>query len=241
MSKDAPSWLANDADDLAFVDPMEPPSDLIKSAEVSKSAQLDEEGNIIPPASPKKGSKKISKKSAERTILESSAAPIEQPPPPARDETGLSAAIVMMRMINMAVSIALVTCSVFNLVGLPKSVSVWVLSIYAMCGGLLVCCLETQLKFLRTIIGMNFGFLLNGPLRFLFYFLLASISFSYATLFGYIVAVCLVVVAFYNTYILWRYPTYRSMREKLAAEEDKRIQAKISKETTKQVMRNFRG
>ncbi len=38
-----------------------------------------------------------------------------------------------------------------------------------MCGGVLVCCLETQLKFVRTIIAMNFGFLFNLVYRFLFY------------------------------------------------------------------------
>jgi hypothetical protein len=256
---DAPSWLTagNNAGggDASFNDPMEPPSAAMQAAEVPKSSLIDADGNLIPQGTGgdeeggKKGSKKNSKraskkaaKSAERTMLESGVT--AAPPPPeeaAADEEGLNAAIVIMRMANMGVSTALVASSIVNLIGLPSSISVWVLSVYAMCGGLLVCCLETQLKFLRTMIGANFGFLLSGPLRFLFYLLLASISLSYQTIFGYIVAACLVVVAVYNTYILCRYPTYRHMREKMAAEEDQRIQDKIGKETKKQVLRNMMG
>ena len=87
----------------------------------------------------------------------------------------------------------------------PSSI---VLAVYATCGGLLICCLETQLKFLRVVIAVNFGFLFNSVWRFFFYFLLASVCWSYESLFGMIVAGCLVGTALFNTYILCRYVCY---------------------------------
>ena len=40
----------------------------------------------------------------------------------------------------------------------------------------------------------------------------------------------------FNTYILCRYPGYRKIREQIAEEEDKRIEARISKEVKKQAI-----
>lgn len=46
-------------------------------------------------------------------------------------------------------------------------------------------------------------------------------------------------VAFWNTYVLIKYPAYRGLRDKLAEEEDKRIEGKmreqIRTEATKQM------
>jgi hypothetical protein len=50
------------------------------------------------------------------------------------------------------------------------------------------------------------------------------------------VAVCFVAVAFFNTYVICRYPSYRRIREQIAEEEDKRIEARISKQVKKQVI-----
>ena len=120
-------------------------------------------------------------------------------------------------------------------------ISVWVTAIYACFGGILICCLETQLKFVRTSIAMNFGFLFHSIYRFLFYCLMASVAWSYEGLLGYITSITLGVVAVFNTYILCRYPTYRKMREKIAAEEDKRIEAKINQQIRKQAMSQLTG
>jgi len=65
---------------------------------------------------------------------------------------------------------------------------------------------------------------------------MASVSWSYKGLLGKITAITLGVVAVFNTYILCRYPTYRRMREKIAEEEDKRIEAKINQQVRKQAM-----
>ena len=124
---------------------------------------------------------------------------------------------------------------ILQLIGLP-AISVWVTAIYASCGGLLVCCLETQLKFIRTIIAMNFGFLFHSIYRFLFYLLLASVAWSYGSILGKISGGIFGGVGVFNTYILCRYPTYRKMREDIAAEEDNRIRAKINQQVRKQAI-----
>ena len=121
------------------------------------------------------------------------------------------------------------------MVGLPP-ISTWVLAIYSIVGALLICCLETQLKFLRVVIAVNFGFLFNSTWRFIYYLILSSVAWSYDTLFGKIMAIALAAVAIFNTYVLCRYPSYRRMREKIAEEEDKRIEARISKEVKKQAV-----
>jgi len=154
-------------------------------------------------------------------------------------EEDLPRLILSMRVLNMAAAALLITCSVFTLIPGGTHISVWVMSIYAMCGGTLVCCLETQLKFVRTIIAMNFGFLFNSVYRFFFYCLMASVAWSYGGLLAWITSITLVVVACFNTYVLCRYPAYRRMREKVAAEEDQRIQAKINQQVRTQALRNM--
>jgi len=126
------------------------------------------------------------------------------------------------------------------MIDLP-AISGFILAIYATCGGLLICCLETQLKFLRVLIAVNFGFLFNSAWRFMFYILLGSVAWSYNNLFGKIVAILFGVVALFNTYVLCRYPAYRKIREKIAEEEDKRIEARISKEVKRQAARQMMG
>lgn len=154
----------------------------------------------------------------------------------AEDEKDLPKIILMMRVLNMAAAALLITCSVFNLIPSGTPLSVWIMAIYASCGGILVCCLETQLKFVRTIIAMNFGFLFNSVYRAIFYCLMASVTWSYKTVFGFITAITLGCAAVFNTFVLCRYPAYRKMREKIAAEEDRRIQAKINQQVTRQAV-----
>ena len=86
------------------------------------------------------------------------------------------------------------------------------------------------------MIAVNFGFLFNSVWRFLFYLLLGSVTWAYNTLFGRVIAIALFAMAIVNTYILCRYPSYRKMREAIAEEEDKRIEARISKEVKTQAI-----
>jgi len=152
------------------------------------------------------------------------------------DEKDLPTIILYMRLANMGAAVALVTISILLMVSLPP-LSSFVLAIYATCGGLLICCLETQLKFLRVIIAVNFGFLFNSVWRFFFYMVIASVSWSYDSIAGKIVAGVWVAIAIFNTYVLCRYPGYRKIREQIAAEEDKRIEARISKEVKRQAVK----
>merc|ERR1719245_1136577 len=93
----------------------------------------------------------------------------------------------MMRLLNMGVATALIVISVFQIVGIPAISSI-VLAVYAICGGLLICCLETQLKFLRVLIAVNFGFLFNSVWRFLFYMILGSVAWSFGGITGFTMA-----------------------------------------------------
>ncbi len=103
----------------------------------------------------------------------------------------------------------------------------WVLGVYSYCGGCLICLLETQLSFIRTPIALNFGFLFHPLTRFLYYIFLATVCWSLNDLFGRICAGCLVAIALYNTFVLIRYPAYRKMRDRLAKEEDEKINAAL--------------
>ncbi|KAL3781616.1 hypothetical protein ACHAWO_009610 [Cyclotella atomus] len=175
------------------------------------------------------------------TILNSMAAKSQaEEAAAAVDESDLPRMILFMRVANLLAAGLLIACSIVELVSIP-GIGVWILSIYAICGGALICCLETQLKFVRRAIAMNFGFLFHSVYRFIFYMLMASVVWFYQGVLGYITAGLLAGVAVFNTYILCRYPTYRRMRDKIAEEEDKRIEAKISQEVRKQAMSSVMG
>lgn len=70
----------------------------------------------------------------------------------------------------------------------------------------------------------------------IFYMLMASVCWSYQTIFGKATAIILGVVAVFNTYVLCMYPGYRKLREDIAAEEDARIQAQINSQVRKQAI-----
>lgn len=71
--------------------------------------------------------------------------------------------------------------------------------------------------------------------------ILSSVAWSYENLGGKIMAIALAAVAVFNTYILCRYPSYRRIRESIAEEEDKRIEARISKEVKRQAVSQLSG
>lgn len=152
----------------------------------------------------------------------------------AEDREALNGVIMFMRLANLAVSITIIVQASIKLTFAFAMPQYWVLCFYSACGGLLICCLETQLSFIRTSIALNFGFLFNPVLRFVYYILLATICYSLNDLFGKITAGCLVGVAFYNTYVLMKYPAYRKMRDQIAKEEDARINAAIRERVRKE-------
>jgi hypothetical protein len=131
--------------------------------------------------------------------------------------------------------------NMFFVMQILQMASLGSIAIYATCGGILICCLETQGKFARVIIAVNFGFLFDSVWRFIFYLMLGSVTWSYKTLPGKIVAIAFAGVACFNTYVLCRYPAYRKLREKFAEEEDRRIEARISEQVKKQAARQMLG
>lgn len=223
---DAPSWLDSEEPN----GPSAPHSATLQAASRSKASALDENGNFTIDAT---GSVPNGSAPAAGSMLSTTT------PSSGVDDKDLPRVVLLMRLANLGAAGALIAVSIVMMVGLP-GISTWVLSIYATCGGLLICCLETQLKFLRAIIALNFGFLFSAPLRFLFYLLLAAIAWTYGKIFGPVVAAAMAAVALFNTYVLCRYPTYRKMREKIAEEEDKRIEAKVSGEVKKQAINSLR-
>eukprot|EP00586_Coscinodiscus_wailesii_P018199 CAMPEP_0172517630 /NCGR_PEP_ID=MMETSP1066-20121228/286658_1 /TAXON_ID=671091 /ORGANISM="Coscinodiscus wailesii, Strain CCMP2513" /LENGTH=207 /DNA_ID=CAMNT_0013299733 /DNA_START=101 /DNA_END=724 /DNA_ORIENTATION=+ len=156
------------------------------------------------------------------------------------DDKELPSIVLFMRLANMGAAGLLIAASIVKMISLP-SPSNWILSVYATCGGLLVCCLETQLKFLRVAIALNFGYLFSPTLRFVFYLVMGSVAWQFNDILGKISAITLVATAIFNTYVLCRYPSYRAVREKIAEEEDRRIEAKISDGIKKQAVNSMLG
>lgn len=149
------------------------------------------------------------------------------------EQEQLRGVILFSRLLNLGVSAGLITMAIIKLIGIrsPKTI---VLACYALLGGCLIGCLETQLKMVRTSIAVNFGFLFNAPLRLIFYFIVASICLSFkGDVFGMIMAGVTAATAIWNCYVILKYPAYRQMRDNLAKEEDARIEAKIREEMRK--------
>ena len=67
--------------------------------------------------------------------------------------------------------------------------------------------------------------------------ILGSVAYTFGGLWGIIMACVMVGTAFFNTYILCRYPAYRKVREQIAEEEDKRIEDRIAKEVRTQALK----
>eukprot|EP00536_Pseudo-nitzschia_multiseries_P000945 jgi/Psemu1/250077/estExt_Genewise1Plus.C_120011 len=156
----------------------------------------------------------------------------------ATDEKDLPSVILMMRLLNLGAATALIAVSILHIISIP-ALSGTVLAVYTICGGLLICCLETQLKFLRVMIAVNFGFLFNSMWRFLFYLILGSVCWAFGGIMGITMSCVMGGVALFNTYVLCRYPGYRKIREQIAEEEDKRIEARISKEVKTQAIKQM--
>lgn len=73
----------------------------------------------------------------------------------------------------------------------------------------------------------------------MYYMLMAGVSLTLDRLLAYIVAGVFVGVAFYNTYVLFRYPAYKKLRDSIAEEEDKRIDAAITKRVRKEAVKQM--
>jgi len=100
---------------------------------------------------------------------------------------------------------------------------------FRICFGILICCLELNLSFLRVRIASSFGFLYNPLLRLLFSVLTASIAWSFETSLGTIACGALLILALFNTYVICRYPQYRAALKELSDEDEKVIKREARK------------
>ncbi|GMH61236.1 hypothetical protein TrST_g12772 [Triparma strigata] len=179
--------------------------------------------------------------------------PIKGPPPPtaAPPPTGIAREpkdaeqhlgwwILFMRVINMATMICLGVAAVFAMT-LTVDVDSIILGVYGVLFATLVFCFETQLWFIRKRISTSFGFLFNPIFRTLFYGMMAAVAWSYNSTMGLVSAIATIVCAALNFYVLCRFPSYREERNKLAEEEDAKINERMNEEIKKRAMAGLRA
>jgi hypothetical protein len=144
------------------------------------------------------------------------------------DDDDLPKMVLLMRCGNIVSAGLLIFVSVGNLWKI-FSISKCVLAGYGICFGILLCCLELNLSFLRVRIASSFGFLYNPILRLLFSVLMAMIAWSFESLLGTIACVSLLLLALFNTYVICRYPQYRAALKELSDEDEKTIKREARK------------
>ena len=82
---------------------------------------------------------------------------------------------------------------------------------------------------------MKFGFLFNPILRTLFYGIMAATAYSYDSVLGYASFGCTLACAAFNFYVIVKYPEYKEERDKLAKEEDAKIDKVLKEEARRQI------
>jgi hypothetical protein len=146
----------------------------------------------------------------------------------AGDDGGLSKVVLIMRVGNIVAAGILICASVGNIWKI-FNLSRMVLAGYGVCFGMLLCCLELNLSFLRVRIASSFGFLYNPLLRLMFSLLLGSIAWSFQTVLGTIACGALLILALFNTYVICRFPEYKAVLKELSEEDEKVIRREARK------------
>ena len=137
--------------------------------------------------------------------------------------------VTLMRLGNIVAASLLIFVSIGNLWKI-FSLSKMVLAGYGVCFGILLCCLELNLSFLRVRIASSFGFLYNPLLRLLFSVLMAMVAWSFESILGFITCGTLLLLALFNTYVICRYPQYRAALKELSDEDEKVIKREARKQ-----------
>lgn len=70
---------------------------------------------------------------------------------------------------------------------------------------------------------------------------MASVAWSYDSTLGLVSAIATIVCAALNFYVLCRFPSYREERNKLAEEEDAKINERMNEEIKKRAMAGLRA
>jgi len=110
----------------------------------------------------------------------------------------------------------------------------FVYSFYCLAFAALVIAHESQLRWFREVVVSNFGFLSDFNFRLLFYLLLASLSWGKGML-GFICALVILVCAALNCYIIYHFPQYGKLRDKMIKREDKDIERRMTSLAAQQI------
>eukprot|EP01041_Mallomonas_annulata_P008247 gene8247-16964_t len=125
--------------------------------------------------------------------------------------------VLYTRVINLVLSGCIIVASLLSLLT-TASITTGVLACYVMIFACLICCYETHLKQVSKIIALNFGFMYSAKHRCVFILFVGIILFNFS-IFGKIVGACMFANAFYNGYIIFRYPEYEEFQKKDAQAE----------------------
>lgn len=158
--------------------------------------------------------------------------------PEAEPQADVPRMILYTRVINLILSICMIVVSLLAMLT-TQSATTGVLACYLIVFACLLCCFETHLKQVSKIIALNFGFMYSARARSVFMLFVGkfptrattvleigtltpgtiffSISFAGTilfsfSLFGKIIGICMVLNAFFNVYILFKYPGYEEFQ-----------------------------
>lgn len=155
-------------------------------------------------------------------------------------EANLFYYILIMRVGNLAAMALLGTASVFAMI-LTVEVDNIILGVYGVLFALLVFLFETNLWFVRKRITSTFGFLFSPLYRSLFYALLAAVAYSYDSTLGLASCVVTASMGAFNLYVLVMFPSYREERDKIAKDEDAKLQQRMDEEVKKRAVAQVRS
>lgn len=125
--------------------------------------------------------------------------------------------ITYTRVINLALSICMIIISLLAILT-TQSATTGVLACYVVVFACLLCCFETHLKQVSKIIALNFGFMYSAKSRAVFMIFIGTIMFSFS-LFGKILALCMIGNACFNIFILFKYPDFDNVQRDNATSE----------------------
>uniref|UniRef100_A0A7R9WCL4 Uncharacterized protein n=1 Tax=Pseudictyota dubia TaxID=2749911 RepID=A0A7R9WCL4_9STRA len=153
---------------------------------------------------------------------------------PRSDGANFPKALLGLRIANVGTAVLLMASSITVMTTVltwpPTTPARWVLAAYATMGGLLLICLESPFSALRTCVALNFGFLYNPLLRFIFHALMCSITWSFHTLLGNLTVVALAITAPVNAYCLCMHQSLTAERDAALKEEERLIEARVREE-----------
>ena len=137
--------------------------------------------------------------------------------PPEEIDPAIPRMITYTRVINLALSVGMILISLLAILT-TQSATTGVLACYVVVFACLLCCFETHLKQVSKMIALNFGFMYSAKSRAVFMIFIGTIMFSFS-LFGKILALCMIANAGFNIFILFKYPQFDDVQRDHATSE----------------------